>query len=97
MRKSMMDLVLMYGRCELDKYVFDRRLEELDRERGLLLKVPDKGGVVVVANDNILITAYNHNQAANPSSWLAQPQSATWDGTKEVSRTISTERGPSRT
>ena len=62
----MMDLVLMHGRCELDKYVLDRRevdrrLEELDRERGLLLKVRDKGGVVVVANDNTLITAYNRN------------------------------------
>lgn len=62
--KAMIDLALAHGRCELDKYVLDRRevdrrLEELTRERSLLLKVRDKGGVVVVANDNTLITAYN--------------------------------------
>lgn len=65
-RKGMIDLALAYGRCELDKYVLDRRevdrrLEELTRERSLLLKVRDKGGVIVVANDNTLITAYNGN------------------------------------
>lgn len=62
--QAMIDLALTHGRCELDKYVLDRRevdrrLEELTRERSLLLKVRDKGGVVVVANDNTLITAYN--------------------------------------
>jgi hypothetical protein len=62
--KALLDLALTYGRCELDKYILDRRevdrrLDELDRERGLLLKVRDKGGVIVIANDNTLITAYN--------------------------------------
>jgi hypothetical protein len=64
--KAMIELALTYGRCELDKYILDRhevdrRLEELNREKGLLLKVRDKGGVVVVANDNTLITAYNRD------------------------------------
>lgn len=64
--QAMIDLALNFGRCELDKYILDRRevdrrLEEIGRERSLLLKVRDKGGVIVVANDNTLITAYNHN------------------------------------
>jgi hypothetical protein len=62
--KAMVDLALAHGRCEQDKYVLDRRevdrqLDELDRERGLLLKVRDKGGVVMVADNHTLITAYN--------------------------------------
>ena len=64
--KNMLDLVLTHGRCEQDKYVLDRRevdrrLDELNRERGLLLKVRDKGGLVVVADGDTLITAYNRN------------------------------------
>lgn len=62
--KAMVDLALTHGRCEQDKYILDRRevdrrLDELDRERGLLLKVRDKGGVVVVADSDTLITTYN--------------------------------------
>lgn len=62
--KEMVDLALAHGRCVQDKYVLDRqevdrRLDELNRERGLLLKVRDKGGVVVVVSDNTLITTYN--------------------------------------
>lgn len=62
--KAMVDLAITHGRCDQDKYVLDRRevdrrLEEIDRERGLLLKVRDKGGVVVVAENGTLITAYN--------------------------------------
>jgi hypothetical protein len=62
--QAMVDLALTHGRCEQDKYVLDRRevdrrLDELNRERGLLLKVRDKGGVVVVADGDTLITAYN--------------------------------------
>lgn len=64
--RTMVDLALTHGRCEQDKYVLDRRevdrrLEEINHERGLLLKVRDKGGVVVVADDGILITAYNRD------------------------------------
>ena len=65
--KVMADLVLIYGRYEQDKLVLDRReidrrLGELDQERKVLLKARDKGGVVVVANDNTLITTYNCNE-----------------------------------
>lgn len=64
--QAMVDLALTHGRCEQDRYVLDRRevdrrLDELNRERGLLLKVRDKGGVVVVAEGDALITAYNRN------------------------------------
>ncbi|WP_267356659.1 MULTISPECIES: DUF4258 domain-containing protein [unclassified Methylobacterium] len=60
---AMVELALTHGRCEQDKYVLDRRevdrrIGELDRERGLLLKVRDKGGVVVISDDDMLITAY---------------------------------------
>jgi len=62
--KAIVDLALAYGRCDKDKYVLDRRevdrrLDEINRERGLLLKVRDKGGVVVVVADDNLITTYN--------------------------------------
>jgi hypothetical protein len=64
--KAMVDLVLTQGRVEQDKYVLDRhevdrRLDELNHERGLLLKIRDKGGVTVVADGDTLITAYNKN------------------------------------
>ncbi|PLU02521.1 DUF4258 domain-containing protein [Sinorhizobium medicae] len=64
--QAMVELVLTHGRCEQDKFVLDRRevdrrLDELNRERGLLLKVRDKGGVIVVADGETLITAYNRN------------------------------------
>jgi hypothetical protein len=45
----------------LDRREVDRRLDELNRERGLLLKIRDKGGVTVVADGDTLITAYNRN------------------------------------
>lgn len=62
--RAMIELALAHGRCELDRYILDRRevdrrLDEIRRERSLLLKVRDKGGVIVVANDNTLITTYN--------------------------------------
>lgn len=64
--RAMIDLALNQGRCEQDKYVLDRRevdrrLEEINRERGLLLKVRDKGGLVVVAEGNTVITAYKRS------------------------------------
>ncbi|MBM6582981.1 DUF4258 domain-containing protein [Microvirga sp. BT689] len=64
--RAMVDLALAHGRCERDKYILDRRavdqrLEEIDRERKLLLKARDKGGIVVVADDNALITAYGRH------------------------------------
>lgn len=65
----MVDLALTQGRVEHDKYVLDRRevdrrLDEINRERGLLLKIRDKGGVTVVADGDTLITAYSKHQGA---------------------------------
>jgi len=60
---NMVDYVLIHGSLERDKIVFGRkeakeRLEALDQERRLLMKISDKGGVVVVADGEALITTY---------------------------------------
>lgn len=62
--RDMVDLVLSYGVDAGDKIVLGRReatelLEESKRRARLLMKVLDKGGVVVVAKGEALITAYN--------------------------------------
>jgi len=61
---EMVSLVLQYGRIEDDKFILDKKstdelLDELDRIRRRLLKIRDKGGVVVVTEDESLITTYN--------------------------------------
>lgn len=61
---NIVDYVLTHGSQSRDKVVFgDReakqRLAELDEERRLLMKIKDKGGVVVVANGETVITTYN--------------------------------------
>lgn len=61
---KMVDYVLEHGVQVRDKAVLgDReikqRLAELDEERRLLMKIKDKGGVVVVANGDRVITTYN--------------------------------------
>jgi hypothetical protein len=60
----MVELARKHGRIEGDQWVLDRRearaaLEALMAERAALLKVIDKGGVVVVEEDNTVVTAYN--------------------------------------
>lgn len=62
--RDMVDLVLTHGTLDQDKYVLGRKealslLDSLQREERLLKKILDKGGVVVVANGNSLITTYN--------------------------------------
>lgn len=64
--QAMVELVLEYGVVEGDKYVVGRkearqRLRELDAERRVLTKILDKGGVEVVASNDVLITTYNRN------------------------------------
>lgn len=64
--RDMVELVLSHGRPDQDKYILGRkeaaqRLELLRRESQLLKKVLDKGGVVVVADGDALITTYNYN------------------------------------
>ncbi|MGE6993788.1 DUF4258 domain-containing protein [Pseudomonas sp. NPDC047961] len=61
---NMIDYVLAHGTQSRDKVVFgDReakqRLAELDEERRMLMKLKDKGGVVVVADGDTVITTYN--------------------------------------
>lgn len=63
----MIDLVLMYGRTDQDKHVLGRRealsaLQTLSHEVRVLKKIVDKGGIVVVAEGDALITTYNCDQ-----------------------------------
>ena len=62
--RKMLDLVLDYGVNEGDKVVLGRReaahlIENFRETMRLLIKVMDKGGVVVVAEGEHLITTYN--------------------------------------
>jgi hypothetical protein len=62
--KDMIEVVLEHGISANDQYILDRDhaqkvLDEVRRQERLLLKVIDKGGVVVVAADGHLITTYN--------------------------------------
>lgn len=64
--REMIDLVLNYGRIEQDKYILGRKeaqtlLGSFQRMEKELKKVLDKGGVVVVAKDDALITTYTYN------------------------------------
>ena len=60
----MIDLARKHGRIVGDQWVLDIReaksvLDALDAERSALMKVIDKGGVVVVEEDDTVVTAYN--------------------------------------
>ncbi|MBV7488035.1 DUF4258 domain-containing protein [Pseudomonas sp. PDM30] len=61
---KLIDYVLSHGSLEKDKFVLGlkeakQRLADLEREKRLLMKIADKGGVVVVAEGETLITTYN--------------------------------------
>lgn len=61
---DMVNFVLDHGTPEDSKYVLGRKealklLEDLQREERLLKKILDKGGVVVVTENEALITTYN--------------------------------------
>ncbi|MGR3911343.1 DUF4258 domain-containing protein [Burkholderia sp. SR8] len=65
--REMVELVLDHGVPDQDKYVLGRKdalrlLEDLQRSERLLKKILDKGGLVVVANGDALITTYNYKQ-----------------------------------
>lgn len=62
--RAMVELVLDHGRLDQDRYILGRkeaaqRLRQIQHEERTLKKILDKGGVVVVAEDNALITTYN--------------------------------------
>jgi len=64
--REMVELVLNHGRLEQDRYVLGRKdaqnlLCSLQRQERELKKVLDKGGVVVVAKNDALITTYNYD------------------------------------
>ena len=63
---DMVDFVLNYGFVDQDKYVLGKRqalelLNDLKKQERLVKKILDKGGVTVVAQDDVLITTYNCN------------------------------------
>jgi hypothetical protein len=64
---SMVDYVLMHGtnwaqdKIVLGKKEAHKRLAELEAEKRLLLKIADKGGVVVIQEGDALITTYNYS------------------------------------
>jgi hypothetical protein len=63
---DMVDFVLNYWFVEQDKYVLGKRqalelLNDLKKQERLVKKILDKGGVTVVAQDDVLITTYNCN------------------------------------
>ncbi|MCB1659056.1 MAG: DUF4258 domain-containing protein [Pseudomonadales bacterium] len=62
--QKMVELALNHGVIDGDKYVLNKKiacayLEEMKRQIRVIMRVIDKGGVVVVANGDTLITAYN--------------------------------------
>jgi len=64
--KSLIDLVFTYGKEQGDKLILNKKttqkmIKEIDNMRKQLLRIMDKGGVTVVVENDILITAYNTN------------------------------------
>lgn len=62
--QDMVEYVLTNGTMEQDKIIMGkkeaiRKLGILQEEQRLLKKILDKGGVVVVADNNTVITTYN--------------------------------------
>lgn len=62
--RAMVDLVMTHGTTEKDKIVLGKkealkRLESLRHEERILMKILDKGGVIIVTENDFLITAYN--------------------------------------
>ena len=69
----MVDYVFTHGAEENDKLTLGRkevlqRLDAINEEKCLLMKILDKGGVVLVAQGNTVITTYDrisrYNRAA---------------------------------
>jgi len=63
---KLLNLVIEFGEQKQDKIILDRKLtlkiiQEIDQMRKDLIKIVDKGGVVLVAVDNVMITTYNRD------------------------------------
>lgn len=64
MTKRMIELVMEFGKEQGDKVILNRKamqsiLHEMEQLKKDLLKVMDKGGIVVVIDNDTLITTYN--------------------------------------
>ena len=63
---KLLSLVSEFGKQKQAKIILDKKtslkiIYELDQIKKDLLKIIDKGGVVLVVDDNVMITAYNKN------------------------------------
>ncbi len=65
--KKMIDIVLEYGEPVQDKAVLGKKdaqrlIEDMKDKMRILQKICDKGGVVVVAEGETIVTTYNYKQ-----------------------------------
>ncbi|GGZ76025.1 hypothetical protein GCM10007161_03810 [Ignatzschineria indica] len=61
--RKMVDFTLDYGRVDGDRWVLDRKnidrmIEHLENELRVAKKIRDKGGTIVITEDNKFITTY---------------------------------------
>ncbi len=64
--KEMIELTLEYGEIDNDRWVLNRKgvdamIESLEKQLRTARKLRDKGGIVVVAEDNTLVTTYDYD------------------------------------
>ncbi|WP_245601126.1 DUF4258 domain-containing protein [Ignatzschineria larvae DSM 13226] len=64
--KEMVELTLEYGEIDNDRWVLNRKgvetmIESLEKQLRTARKLRDKGGIVVVAEDNTLVTTYDYD------------------------------------
>ncbi len=62
--RDLVDFVVAHGETEGDRFIINRKvamrlLESLQEQQRLIKKILDKGGVVVVTNEDALVTTYN--------------------------------------
>ena len=68
--RAMVEFVLEHGMVEQDRVILGRKdalslLESLQDQQRILMKILDKGGVVVVAAGTKIITTYNSQRRAH--------------------------------
>jgi hypothetical protein len=66
-KREMLDLVLEHGEIQQDKRILSRKdaqrlIAKMQRDMKVIKKILDKGGVVVVADSESVITTYNYKQ-----------------------------------
>ena len=68
--KAMVEYVIEHGTPERDRVILGRKearlmLDGIQEQQRILMKILDKGGVVVVADGNTVITTYNCQRRAH--------------------------------